>query len=451
MGFGNKSKTLPEFSRLLRSIGLSWTYFFREKDDNEIFPWENMSTGVDKSWLLEQWGKIKEAAKGPIDQEGFIYEPCYVKCTACGVCVSKERKKDNFWPAEIYGENRRLPVFQWGDHEADKIDVHTALDGYTKQQQLRTLRVKIDINPAYRYINPSKLKFRLRRAFFRVGAPILNQILSASDKILEKAWFAGDDVYEVYLADKMWDYNLDKLVTDLNAELSDEAFTIQRIEKYSGEIKKLRDNFEYVLYSLTLNKEDYSISIVRDEIKLFDSAKQYDVKVKVKSKTQRDVVRVETLNGKEFVYKLFARDNGDETFTIFVALSDNMAIYDFSAALLKTSKRNLYRFPSVVEEYMLRNVGGATLDMFASDCIECGSEIEENIFGEAISDELCLHCKYMKLGSHRKDTKVAAGLGDIEEDQEGDSVNIGGHDDDDLPEDPHTEVDENGNKCNWDD
>lgn len=62
----------------------------------------------------------------------------------------------------------------------------------------------------------------------------------------------------------------------------------------------------------------------------------------------------------------------------FAALSDNLAIYDFAAAILKTSKRNLYKFPAVVEEYLIRNTGGATFDMFVAACSTCNEEIDEN-------------------------------------------------------------------------
>ena len=428
MGIGNK-EAVPAFTKLMKEYaGLGWDYFIREKDEDEIFPWEYLSTGVDKSWLLMIYKMAKEAANTPVDQEGLLRAPCHEKCTVCGVCRSKERKPDNFWPAETYGEGRWLPKFEWPDREADNIDVHSVLDSYVKQQKLRTLRFELDINPKYRYVDGSKFKFRMRRALFRVGVPIMNQMIASSDKILEKAWFCGKEIYEVYIADKRYDINTDEILRRVNEELSDDAFVVTRVEQYSGEVQALRDNFEYVLYSMTLRNEDFSIASLKEELAKFEAAEHYPIKVKVKSTTQRDTIRVQELNAKDYAYKVFVRQNEDNTFTLFAALSANVAMYDFATALLKTAKRTLYRFPAIVEEYMLKNTGGATLDMFADVCADCGEEIELNIWGESIDPAYCLEHKYLNSFQHR--AGVDSKFEEIEDADE-ESVELGGHDDDD--------------------
>lgn len=376
--------------------------------------------------------KAKAASETPVDEEGLLRAPCHEKCTVCGVCRSLERKQDNFWPAETYGEGRWLPKFEWPDRSEDAIDVHSVLDSYVKQQKLRTLRFELDVNPKYRYVDSSKIKFRMRRALFRLDVPIMNQMIASSDKILEKAWFCGKEIYEVYIADKRYSIDTKAILEGVNRELSDDAFKVTRVEQYSGEVQALRDNFEYVLYSMTLRNTDFSITSVKDELRKLNEEAYYPIKVKVKSTTQRDVVRVQELNAKEYLYKAFIRQNDDNTFTLFAALSANVAMYDFATAVLKTAKRNLYRFPAIVEEYLLKNTGGATLDMFADVCLECGEEIELNIWGESIDPTYCLEHKYLTTFAHREG--VDSEYSDIE-DAEDDVVDIGGHDDDDDPED----------------
>lgn len=173
------------------------------------------------------------------------------------------------------------------------------------------LRLEVDINPKYRYVDSQKLKYRIRRACNRAGIPVRTDVAAASDKILEKAWYSGKEM-------------------------------VSRAEWYSGEIKPLRQNFEYVLYSITLNSEDFSYSTARDEIVKLNTSDEYLIKLKVKSKTKRDSFEIVEINAKEMMYKVFARDNMDRTWTLFMALSENMTPYDFVAALLHTAKRKLY-------------------------------------------------------------------------------------------------------------
>jgi len=56
----------------------------KEFDVNEILPWDNISYGVDKSWLIEEYSKAKNA---------ISTVPCEVKCNNCGVCRNLKTKK----------------------------------------------------------------------------------------------------------------------------------------------------------------------------------------------------------------------------------------------------------------------------------------------------------------------------------------------------------------------
>lgn len=441
-GMGAGSQIVEVFTKYMRELTpYDWDFFIREKGQDEIFPWEVISTGVDKSWLLKMYNKAKAAADTPVSQEGRLRAPCYKACTACGVCKSTERSADNFWPAEIYGEGRKLPVFKYEDHAPDQINMEEVLAEYIKPQKLRVFRLEADINPKYRYVDPQKLKYRIRRACNRAGIPIRTDVASASDKILEKAWFSGKEIYELYSADKRFNISSEDTVRLINENFADDAIRITRAEWYSGTIKALRDNFEYVLYSLTLNNEDFSYLTAKEEIDFLNSTEEYLMKIKVKSKTKRDAFETIEMNVKDNMYKCFARNNDDGTWTLFAALSDNVAIYDFAATLLKTSKRNLYKYPAIVEEYLLRQTAGAALDMFSGTCLECGGEIETNIWGEDLTDTYCLEHYYSLNFEHRDSVLVEQGYSEEFEDEEDTTeFDVGGHDDDDEDTDLEDEI-----------
>lgn len=433
-GMGMGPDGVEVFTELMRkTTTLNWDYFAREKDDDEIFPWEALSTGVDKSWLLTYYHKSKEAAQTPVTEEGWLRQPCYVRCTVCGVCRSIDRgteekpKFGQFWPEDIYGKGRWLPKFAYGDNSEDHLNMESVLAEYVKPQKLRVYRLEVDINPKYRYVDSQKLKYRIRRACNRAGIPITTEVAAASDKILEKAWFSGKEIYELYSADKRFEISEEDFVQKVNAEFSDDCMIVNRCGKYSEHATKLRDNFEYVLYSVTFNNLDFEYEAAVQEKKRFDESKEYLVKMKQKSKTKRDAFETVEVNSKDSIYKVFVRNNEDGTWTMFAAIRDNLSIYEFLAVFLHTAKRNLYKYPAVIEEYMLKNNDGAMLDMFAEVCTECGEEIETNIWGEPVSDMYCLEHKYMLEFKHR-DIDVAAGYSEdfLEEADEDPDARFGG-------------------------
>ena len=225
------------------------------------------------------------------------------------------------------------------------------------------------------------------------------------------------------------------IVKNINANFADDAMIVKRAEWYTGNIKALRDNFEYVLYSLTVHNDDYSYGEISQRIADINAGAEFTLKLKVKSKTKRDAYETIEVNAKDYMYKCFCKKNDDDTWTLFAALSANLAIYDFAAALFKTAKRKLYKYPAVVEEYLLKTAAGS-LDMFGSYCIHsgCDEQIEDSIWGEPISDTYCLEHKYLNTFVHRDTIDVVAGFSaEFEEEAENDEapIDLGGHDDDD--------------------
>lgn len=408
-GMGAGKEIVDVFTEHMRSLTtLDWDYFIREKDEDELFPWEMISTGVDKSWLLKMYKKAKEAQSTPVEEEGCLRKPCYVACTVCGVCKSVERgtpekpKFDQFWPEAEFGKGRHLPQFKYEDHAADAMNMEEVLDDYIKPQKLRVIRLEVDVNPKYRYVDSQKLKYRIRRACNRAGIPIRTDVTAASQKILEKAWYSGKEIYELYSADKRFIMSEEDIVKNINANFADDALIVTKAGWYTGEVMNLGKNFEFVLYSITFNDSDYNYSTAFSEVSKLNTVGEYPVKLKVKSKTKRDAFETVQVNVKDYMYKTFVRSNGDGTWTLFTALSENMTPYDFAATLLHTAKRNLYKYPVIVEEFMLRNTSGASLDMFAEVCLDCGEEIETNIWGEPISSDYCLEHKYLNEFAHRE-------------------------------------------------
>jgi radical SAM family uncharacterized protein/radical SAM-linked protein len=52
-------------------------YLLRQKDESEILPWDHISPGISKEFLLEEWRKA---------QRGEATQDCREQCSNCGVC-----------------------------------------------------------------------------------------------------------------------------------------------------------------------------------------------------------------------------------------------------------------------------------------------------------------------------------------------------------------------------
>jgi radical SAM family uncharacterized protein len=63
-------------------VSLDW-YTTREREYNEVLPWDHIDSGLDRDWLWEDWQDALEAAEGGgAEVEDCRWTPCY----DCGVC-----------------------------------------------------------------------------------------------------------------------------------------------------------------------------------------------------------------------------------------------------------------------------------------------------------------------------------------------------------------------------
>jgi hypothetical protein len=63
-------------------VDLTW-YTTREREYNEVLPWDHIDSGLDRDWLWEDWQDSLEAAEGGgAEVEDCRWTPCY----DCGVC-----------------------------------------------------------------------------------------------------------------------------------------------------------------------------------------------------------------------------------------------------------------------------------------------------------------------------------------------------------------------------
>ena len=86
----------------LRRLGVDLDWFTtRERDGDEVLPWDHLDSGLDKQWLWDDW----QDALGEFEQDDCRWTPCF----DCGVCPTHgHRHPDRPDRADAAAAGRRL-------------------------------------------------------------------------------------------------------------------------------------------------------------------------------------------------------------------------------------------------------------------------------------------------------------------------------------------------------
>jgi radical SAM family uncharacterized protein len=88
-------------------VDLDW-YTTRERDYQEILPWDHLDTGLDRDWLWQDW-QDSVAPGDAVEVEDCRWTPCF----ECGVCPAMGTEIQTS-PMGKPGERRQLPVIPVG-------------------------------------------------------------------------------------------------------------------------------------------------------------------------------------------------------------------------------------------------------------------------------------------------------------------------------------------------
>lgn len=373
MGIG-KNKITVYTDAMKQASGLGWDYFIREKDEDEVFAWDNLDTGVTKAYFLEVYKDAKKAAHQPLTEEGMLRPNCRDQCTLCGCC-----------------QNPKLPKFTRPNHNDDNVDLQEIFN-YVKPKKTANIRVQLYIKPEYRYIHQSKIIMRLRKTLINAGIPTQRNIQLASNKIIAKAWSCGLEVAQVQLKDISF-HMTEKEMLKAMQDHCDPAFEIVRVEKYSNNLGSLMDAFDTIIYSLDIPKLDYGYGDIKEAIKTnYTEAESCIVKVKAEG-TARDQIVSIPFEAKAISQDMWCVDKGEFTRIYSIMTNPSASLYDLLPVVIKTTKANILKYVMRVEDMTLSKAAGE-LSMFSAVCTECGEEIQDNIFGEPVSEDFCTRHKY---------------------------------------------------------
>jgi radical SAM family uncharacterized protein len=94
--------TLDTWRQALAETGVDLDWFsYRERDEHEALPWDHLDSGLDKTWLWEDW----EDARAEKELDDCRWSPCY----DCGVCPGLSIQHDTGYTGGF-----QLPVLPTG-------------------------------------------------------------------------------------------------------------------------------------------------------------------------------------------------------------------------------------------------------------------------------------------------------------------------------------------------
>lgn len=400
-------KPMADFYKILVKNGLNYKMIYEAKDPERVFSWDFINMGVTKDYLrrayFENYCKAIDVGR------------CQEECIKCGGCtkVSRDLFK-KYW-------NHELPE---GRH-----DLLELLERRFKKQTVAKLRFKIQVNPDFRFVHSSKIKNYIRRAFFRIDAPIKNKITLSSDKLKFNDWTYGNDYGEVLFYSKNFDFS--NICERLNATFTDnDILRFVYAERFSDTASSFTDSYENILYSFIVPKEDKTTGTINALLQECLNSRSFMIKLKVQG-DKRDSTKTIDFDARPFITDMWTVEL-DHSTVVYAELKDNIGVYELFPAIFKTSKRNILKYEVKREEYLLAKNEGA-LDMFADLCEECGNEIEEDVLGNPVSDTYCL--KHLTLVNKEQTVErlvESSESEDEEEPVEEETVSIkGDHEDDD--------------------
>lgn len=392
---------LEDFRKMLKKQGLDYEYFLREKDEDEVFPWDFIDAGITKEFLLKAWQLAKfqnqkdmdgnivtkgsppairkilsnpfdEAFKGDLvareKRKNGGLPPCFIKCTGCGCC----------------GKDSKVAHINMPDHSKDIKNIADTLT-FQKKKIKYTMLLKIFLYDEFRWVHGSKVKMHLRRAAIRAGLPILNEFSLASDEIIFQNWIGGVDYAECLVFDRP-ELTMEEIVKALNKELWN--MEVISVDFITSTKKILRKAYDSVFYRIPVPLHKSLEWQTRTKIKNYVEADSFIIKMKVKG-SQRDTLEIVEHDLKQDKLAAIWVDTEESVDYLSFYLLSFISPYDIMPFLFGLSKRTGLKYPARRIDYFMASKVGEQ-DMFSQICEECSHEIEHNLSDIPISDTHCV-------------------------------------------------------------
>ncbi len=359
----------------LEKLGLSEEMYFREKDKDCVFPWDDIDLGISKRFLWEEYKRSIIFA----EREYCLGRPhLEAQCLGCGACpstthinkITKHKNSEPFLLEEItqIAENKR---------------------------QTCTLKVVVEIDPSMRMVSKRYIGVIVARALMLTIPEIIPYYHSVSghlrDFITTSDFTSGINVYNLSFV----------LNTNLKSSLNEGTLSqkIKTIQKHCKEFKIKKFildagsplDIKYIAYNIYFNK-DFKKSFI--EQKLGEYLHTNYVKHTLLRKNGQIMFRVDPKTRKHAIV-IHAEINSkkqlkEPAFSILIVVANRFDINTFLETFYgKDRRQEIVR--TQIES--LGYYGRKLTTQKATRCTSCGDNINEILIaGKSLIEDQCLIC-----------------------------------------------------------
>ncbi|HHT9128927.1 MAG TPA: B12-binding domain-containing radical SAM protein [Candidatus Wujingus californicus] len=359
----------------LEKLGLSEEMYFREKDKDCVFPWDDIDLGISKRFLWEEYKRSIIFT----EREYCLGRPhLEAQCLGCGACpstthinnITKHKISEPFLLEEItqIAENKR---------------------------QTCTLKVVVEIDPSIRMVPKRYIGVIVARALMLTIPEIIPHYHSVSghlrDFITTSDFTSGINIYNLAFV----------LNTNLKSSLNEETLSqkIKTIQKHCKEFKIKKFiwdtgsplDVKYIAYNIYFNK-DFKKSFIEQKLgeylhtnyvkhTLLRNNGQIMFKVDTKTRKNALVIHAE-INSKKQIK--------EPECSILMVVANRFDINTFIETFYgKDRRQEIVR--TQIES--LGYYGRKPTTQKATRCTSCGNNINEILIaGKSLIEDQCLIC-----------------------------------------------------------
>ena len=331
-----------------------------EKPTDTIFPWDNLSTGIDKEFLIQEWENAKKAAITP---------SCMHKCSKCGACQNKEMKD----------QGAKIPVYHKKLVDIPDNELAETIMQVEPERFYNKVVCILNISPNYRFYPQSKLKLMLKSAFQVAGYNIRENIELLSQVCQFDNWVYGKDIAIVRTTEPLRNDFTRKDIAKLNERFNNNLKVEKVFVVGNDDVSSVKSLFEYVVYTTKVSMDTSCL----EKFSIEDTT----LKIRQKQRGNRQE-RIVYEDMDAYVRYLWADKITDGYARITMVIPAEINPYDLLKAHLDLkNKRDVLRYP--IERRYAINIPKSESVLYG--LCECGNILEVDEMNKPLGKK-CLRC-----------------------------------------------------------
>lgn len=368
---------------------------FDERDRDDLFGWEYISTGISRQLMWETFLQMREfceqtdsatydkaVGKDHHGQEWIAR--CDERCmgNSCGVCSKEDLKLRAAYIREAALE--------------DDVDLATVVPVDQTSVAMR-LRVRMAVPEAYRFAHAGFWRHLLRRAAYRAcdqlqrEDPALSREVSiakrsirfASDALKFRNWTSGTDYADFGMTRLLTHSQVLALIAAMNKELAPWV-ELKAVQEYTA--SHPLPGADTHLYELEV---DTDLAALAGKLDAWHAADY--IKLVIKAEATYFALPTEEVNAKDLVPDIWVTRSGAKTYLRMVAKSKANPYAVLAALLGKASWIAAAAYPARrLDSFQYIDPGQP--DFFRPDCLTCGNQIPVDLLDVPWDDHYCPHC-----------------------------------------------------------